>query len=47
MDAKVRLPATEGSRGVWINGHAVMALREGAWWVLEKDVKGSVSMEVH
>jgi hypothetical protein len=47
MDAKVRLPATEGSRGVWIDGRAVMALREGAWWVLEKDVKGRVSMEVH
>ncbi|MGH9344615.1 MAG: alpha-L-rhamnosidase C-terminal domain-containing protein, partial [Terriglobia bacterium] len=46
MEAKVRLPATNGSRGVWIDGHAAMAHREGGWWVLDKDVRGSMSMEV-
>ena len=46
MEAKVRLPAAKGSRGVWIDGHAAMARREGAWWVLDKDVEGRMSMEV-
>lgn len=46
MEAKVRLPATQGSRGVWIDGRAAMAHREGAWWVLDKDVRGKMSMEV-
>jgi alpha-L-rhamnosidase len=46
MQAKVRLPATENSRGVWMNGHEVMAHREGEWWVLDKDVTGRISMEV-
>ncbi len=46
MEAKVRLPAAKDSRGVWIDGHAAMAHREGAWWVLDKDVSGSLSMEV-
>lgn len=46
MEAKVRLPATESSHGVWIDGHIAAAHREGAWWVLDNDVKGSTSMEV-
>lgn len=46
MEAKVQLPASEGSRGVWINGHAVKAHRDGTWWVLDKDVRGNLSMEV-
>ena len=46
MEAKVRLPANEGSRGVWIDGHRTTAHREGGWWVLDKDVTGKVSMEV-
>lgn len=46
MEAKVRLPATEGSRGVWMGGRAVTAHREGTWWVLEEDVRGRVSLEV-
>ena len=46
MEAKVRLPAAEGSRGVWVDGHATMAHREGAWWVLDNDVRGRISMEV-
>lgn len=46
MEAKVRLPATEGSRGVWIDGHVATAHREGAWWVLDKDVKGRMLTEI-
>jgi hypothetical protein len=46
MEAKVRLPATEGSRGVRLGGRPARAHRQGAWWVLDGDVKGSVSLEV-
>jgi len=46
MEARVRLPAARGSRGVWIDGHAAMAHRDGGWWVLDKDVAGRISMEV-
>jgi alpha-L-rhamnosidase len=46
MEAKVRLPATESSRGVWMDGHTVTAHREGAWWVVDQEVKGKVSIEV-
>lgn len=46
VKAKIRLPATEGSRGVWMSGHAASAHREGAWWVLDEEVKGRVSLEV-
>ena len=46
MEAKVRLPVAAGSSGVWIDGQTAMAHREGAWWVLDKDLKGKVSVEV-
>lgn len=46
MEAKVRLPATEESNGVWINGHIAKAHRDGSWWVLDEDVTGKVLMEV-
>lgn len=46
MEAKVRLPAKDGSRGVWIDGRAAGAHREGAWWVLDKDVSGRRLMVV-
>jgi alpha-L-rhamnosidase len=46
MKAKVLLPATKGSRGAWIDGHIVAAHREGAWWALDQDVRGRVSLEV-
>lgn len=45
--AQVRLPATEGSAGVRQAGRAVVARREGAWWVLSQPVTGSISLEVH
>lgn len=46
MEAKVQLPASEGSHGVWISGHAAKAHRAGDWWVLDNDVRGKVSLEV-
>lgn len=46
VEASVRLPADEGSRGVWIDGRPAMAHRDGAWWVLDKDVSGTLSMDV-
>lgn len=46
MNAKVRLPAIEGSRGVWTSDHAAKAHREEAWWVLDEDVRGRVLLEV-
>ena len=44
--ALVQLPAAEGTTGVWIDGKPVAAVRDGAWWTLEKDVGGSVRLEV-
>jgi hypothetical protein len=46
LTAQVRLPAFDGSHGVWIDGHATRAHREGSWWVLDRRVKGRVSLEV-
>lgn len=46
MEARVRVPAIEGSRGVWMRGRPAKAHRDGEWWVLDKDVEGSVSLEV-
>jgi hypothetical protein len=44
--AQVQLPAAEGTTSVWIDGKPVAAARDGAWWTLEKDVAGSVRLEV-
>jgi hypothetical protein len=44
--AKVQLPAAEGTTGVWLDGQRVPATRDGAWWTLEKDVAGSVELEL-
>ena len=44
--ARVHLPAAEGTRGVWSDGQPVAAVRDGAWWTLERDVAGSVRLEV-
>lgn len=42
----VDLPAANHTRGVFQNGKPVPARREGSRWVLLKDVKGTVSLEV-
>lgn len=44
--AKVELPATASSRGVFNGGRQVKARREGSRWVLEEDVSGTVSLDV-
>ena len=46
MTAKIELPAQAGSSGVWVNGTPVTAQHDGSWWSLEKDVSGSVLVEV-
>lgn len=46
MPAKVRLPATAGSTGVWQDGQPVAAAREGSWWVLAEDRSGTMVLEV-
>ncbi len=44
--AKVELPASASSRGVFSGGRQVKARREGARWVLDEDVSGTVSLDV-
>lgn len=46
VTAKVELPATASSRGVFKGGSQVKARREGSRWVLEEDVSGTVSLDV-
>jgi alpha-L-rhamnosidase len=46
MGADVRLPAADSSRGVWKDGHSTRAHRDGAWWVLDEEVRGRASLEV-
>jgi hypothetical protein len=43
--AKVELPASPGSRGVWIEGRKVEAHRDGPRWILENDVSGKIGLE--
>lgn len=46
LAAKVRLPAMEGSHGVWIDNRMVSAHRQDDVWVLDEAVTGAVSLEV-
>jgi alpha-L-rhamnosidase len=45
MTARVELPALEGSSEVRVGGAQVKAHREGQWWILEKDLSGTVTIE--
>ena len=45
MSAQVQIPADKNSKGVFLGGKPVAAHRKGAWWVLDKDVTGEVSIE--
>ncbi|HEX6496656.1 MAG TPA: family 78 glycoside hydrolase catalytic domain [Acidobacteriaceae bacterium] len=47
MQAEIRLPAPDTSQSIWKGGHPTPAHREGAWWVLDENVTGKVSLEVH
>ena len=46
LAAKVRLPAMEGTHGVWIDNRMVSVHRQDDGWVLDKAVTGAVSLEV-
>ena len=46
MKAKVRLPASADSQGVWKDGKSVPAHRQEGWWALDDDVTGNVLLEV-
>ncbi len=44
MSANVQLPATARERGVSIDGRAVSARRDGAWWILDEDITGKKTL---
>lgn len=46
MSAKVELPATEASRGVFVNSKPAGASRAGDYWILDQDVVGNCIIEV-
>jgi alpha-L-rhamnosidase len=45
MTAKVELPARTGSSEVRVGGNLVRAHRDGQWWILEKDLSGTVMIK--
>ena len=46
VSAKVELPASPGSRGVYQNGKALPVTKAGSRWILENEVSGTVTLEV-
>lgn len=46
MQAKVELPATDNSRGVFLGNKPVRAHRRGSRWALDEDVSDTVTLEV-
>jgi alpha-L-rhamnosidase len=45
MSARIQVPATENSSGVFVNDQPARAQREGRWWTLDADVTGAVLIE--
>jgi alpha-L-rhamnosidase len=45
MGAQVQLPSDKNTTGVFVNDKPVAAHRGGAWWTLDQDVTGEVSIE--
>jgi hypothetical protein len=45
MSAQVQLPAGKNSTGVFLAGQPIPAHRDGPWWILDKDVTGTASIE--
>jgi hypothetical protein len=45
MSAHVEIPARENSTSIVVNGKSAHAIRDGHWWVLEKDLTGSAIIE--
>jgi hypothetical protein len=46
MSAEVQLPALPNATGVFVAGQPIAAKRSGGWWLLGKDVAGSIQIEV-
>lgn len=46
MSARVRLPASGASGGVFIDGKPVSASSDSQWWTLRDDVTGTLEIEV-
>ena len=46
VKARVELPASENSRGVFIGTKSVPAVHTGARWVLEAEISGTAALEV-
>lgn len=46
MTAKIELPASANSRGVFISERPVPARRAGSRWLLEDDISGTVTLDV-
>jgi hypothetical protein len=42
----LELPATAGSRGVFIGTRSLRAHRDGGWWILDEDIDGAATVEV-
>jgi alpha-L-rhamnosidase len=45
MTAMVKLPEKKDSTGIWINGAPAKAHRKDGWWLVDKDVSGTVRVE--
>ena len=45
MSAQVQLPASGRAKRVFRDGKSVSAHRDGAWWIIDKDVTGVTSLE--
>jgi alpha-L-rhamnosidase len=45
MSAQVEIPARENVTHITVNGKSVHVKRDGQWWILEKDLTGSATIE--
>ncbi len=45
MNARVELPVEQGSSEILSDGKRLEAHREGPWWILDRDVSGTVQIE--
>ncbi|GAA5510981.1 hypothetical protein Rcae01_06493 [Novipirellula caenicola] len=46
MTAKIDLPAADGTTGVYVDGEKVAAKQVGDRWLVEKEVRGEIEVEV-
>ena len=45
MSARIQIPLTENSNGIFVNDDPARAHREGRWWILDAEVTGVVAIE--